>query len=102
MEAHSPMPNSKKDLVNRRKFLKGAAVGGIATLAVSTGAIAAPQLAPAPAAKMPAGPVESDPVRESPILTTDRPGSDFMVDVIKALGFEYVAANPGSSFRSLH
>jgi thiamine pyrophosphate-dependent acetolactate synthase large subunit-like protein len=31
-----------------------------------------------------------------------RPGSDFMVDVIKTLGVEYVAANPGSSFRSLH
>src|SRR3984893_12738391 len=25
-----------------------------------------------------------------------------MVDVIKSLGFEYVAANPGSSFRGLH
>ena len=25
-----------------------------------------------------------------------------MVDVIKSLGFEYLAANPGSSFRSLH
>ena len=25
-----------------------------------------------------------------------------MVDVIKSLGFEYVSANPGSSFRGLH
>ena len=25
-----------------------------------------------------------------------------MVDVLKSLGFEYVAANPGSSFRALH
>src|SRR5258705_5379141 len=31
-----------------------------------------------------------------------RSGSDFMVDVLKSLGFEYVAANPGSSFRGLH
>ena len=30
-----------------------------------------------------------------------RPGADFMVDVIKSLGFEYCAANPGSSFRGL-
>ena len=95
------MANSKKDL-NRRKFLKGAAVGGIATLAVSSGAIAAPQLAPPPAAKMLPGPAEGDPVGEVQVLTTDRPGSDFMVDVLKSLGFEYVAANPGSSFRSLH
>ena len=31
-----------------------------------------------------------------------RSGSDFMVDVLKLLGFEYVAANPGSSYRGLH
>src|SRR5262245_66607454 len=31
-----------------------------------------------------------------------RAGSDFMVDTIKALGFEYICANPGSSFRGLH
>jgi thiamine pyrophosphate-dependent acetolactate synthase large subunit-like protein len=36
------------------------------------------------------------------VYTTDRPGADFMVDVLKSLGFEYVAANPGSSFRALH
>src|SRR4029453_10149459 len=30
-----------------------------------------------------------------------RPGSDYMVDVIKATGIEYIASNPGSSFRSL-
>jgi thiamine pyrophosphate-dependent acetolactate synthase large subunit-like protein len=35
-------------------------------------------------------------------MTTDRPGSDFMVDVLKSLGIEYICANPGSSFRSLH
>ena len=35
-------------------------------------------------------------------LTTARPGADFMTDVIKSLGFEYVCANPGSSFRGLH
>jgi acetolactate synthase I/II/III large subunit len=36
------------------------------------------------------------------VLTTDRTGSDFMIDVIKSLGFEYLCANPGSSFRGLH
>lgn len=34
-------------------------------------------------------------------LTEERSGSDFMVDVIKSLGIEYVCANPGSSFRGL-
>jgi acetolactate synthase I/II/III large subunit len=36
------------------------------------------------------------------ILTVGRSGSDFMVDVIKSLGFEYIACNPGSTFRGLH
>jgi acetolactate synthase-1/2/3 large subunit len=36
------------------------------------------------------------------VLTETRSGSDFMVDVIKALGIEYVCSNPGSSFRGLH
>src|SRR5579862_9810960 len=97
------MPKSDKELVDRRGFLKGAAAGGIATLVASAGAIATPQPAiPAPA-KLPAVvPKEADPVDTVEVLTTDGPGSDFMVDVIKSLGFEYVAANPGSSFRGLH
>jgi benzoylformate decarboxylase/acetolactate synthase-1/2/3 large subunit len=33
---------------------------------------------------------------------TQRFGSDVMVDAIKACGFEYVALNPGSSYRGLH
>ena len=98
------MAKSKKDtdLPGRRGFLKGAAAGGIGTLAMGTGAIAAPQVAAPPAPKLGPGPPEGDPVEHVAVMTTDRPGSDFMVDVFKSLGFEYVAANPGSSFRSLH
>jgi acetolactate synthase I/II/III large subunit len=32
----------------------------------------------------------------------EHPGSDFMVDVLKTLDIEYVAANPGSTFEGLH
>ncbi|MEO7151925.1 MAG: thiamine pyrophosphate-binding protein, partial [Burkholderiaceae bacterium] len=32
----------------------------------------------------------------------ERPGSDFMMDVIRTLDLQYVTTNPGSSFRSLH
>ena len=96
------MKKSDKSLVNRRKFLKGAAVGGVATLVAGTGAVGAPRsLRPRPA-KAPVVPKEADPPTEVDVLTVDRSGSDFMVDVIKSLGFEYVAANPGSSFRGLH
>src|SRR5207245_9432146 len=46
---------------------------------------------------------ETEPVAtDVDVLTADHPGSDFMVDVIKSLGIEYIAANPGSSFRALH
>ena len=85
-------------VVDRRKFLQGAAAGGMATLVAGAGAIAAPLAAaasPAPAA-------QGETPASAEVLTTNRPGSDFMVDVLKSLGIEYVAANPGSSFRSLH
>jgi thiamine pyrophosphate-dependent acetolactate synthase large subunit-like protein len=36
------------------------------------------------------------------VQTVERPGADFMIDVFKSLGFEYVCANPGSAFRSIH
>ena len=39
---------------------------------------------------------------EVEILTTDRTGSDFMVDVLKSIGLDYICANPGSSFRGIH
>ncbi len=35
-------------------------------------------------------------------LTVGRSGSDFMIDCLKSIGFEYMAANPASSFRGLH
>ncbi|HYU78892.1 MAG TPA: thiamine pyrophosphate-dependent enzyme, partial [Vicinamibacterales bacterium] len=45
---------------------------------------------------------ETEPINpEGDVLTVENPGSDFMVDVLKSLGFEYIAANPGSSFRGL-
>ena len=32
----------------------------------------------------------------------EKPGSDFLVDVLKTLDFEYLAANPGSTVEGLH
>src|SRR5882757_3306157 len=82
----------RKPAIGRRGFLKSAAATGAAV-------VAAGSAAPARGAQV--APRENDP---SPVdtLTTDRPGGDFMVDVMKTLNFEYVAANPGSSFRGLH
>src|SRR5258705_1389840 len=94
----------KQPSVNRRDFLKSAAATGAAAGAAALVPGAAG--AQAPAASVPsAAPIaarETDPAGEVEVLTTDRPGGDFMVDVLKALNFAYVAANPGSSFRGIH
>jgi acetolactate synthase I/II/III large subunit len=95
------MPNSGEKPtqgVDRRNFLKSAA-GSTALLAANAQRAAAQQPVRAAAA---VAPKETDPATSVEVLTADRPGSDFMVDVIKSLGFEYVCANPGSSFRALH
>jgi acetolactate synthase-1/2/3 large subunit len=88
---------ARKNRVGRRGFLKGAAAGA-AGLVAGPAAVAADvgQQSQAPEAATPSAAPRVD------VYHTDRPGSDFMVDVLKALGFEYMAANPGSSFRALH
>ena len=100
---------SRNGAVDRRGFLKGAAVTGAVALVPEGVAGASPEGAPQAAAAQSGGPAtapvaarEVDPVVEVEALTTDRPGGDFMVDVIKSLDFEYVASNPGSSFRGIH
>src|SRR5437588_389663 len=88
-----------KSGLNRRSFLKGAAAAGAAAaLAGRLIETTHAQEAPAPA-KPQAGSSGGKALLSS--IVVSRPGSDFMVDVIKALGIDYVAANPGSSFRSL-
>ena len=95
--------------IGRRGFLKDAAAGAaalVAAPALAGGAQTPPQAqlrptAPPPSAGLVAAETTPPPPRVD-VYTTDRPGSDFMADVLKSLGFEYVAANPGSSFRGLH
>jgi thiamine pyrophosphate-dependent acetolactate synthase large subunit-like protein len=99
----------QKNPVNRRGFLKGAA----ASAAAGAAALVAP--VPAAGAQQPAAPArgtapspstaalaaETQPLGGLEGLTVENPGSDFMVDVFKSLGFDYIASNPGSSFRGL-
>ena len=101
------MAKSKKTSVNRRGFLKGAAAGAAAIVAGQTvsPAQAAQATQTRAATTLPSAGlarVETAAPPPADVYTTDRPGSDFMVDVIKSLGIEYVAANPGSTFRALH
>src|SRR5262249_43330014 len=81
--------------VARRSFLKGVTAAGAAAVG---GTLAASGASPAEAATPP----ETARVTARPTASTmliERPGSDFMVDVLKALGIEYLFSNPGSSFR---
>ncbi|TMG76230.1 MAG: twin-arginine translocation signal domain-containing protein [Betaproteobacteria bacterium] len=91
----SQAPEDESGL-DRRGFLKGAAAAGAATAAAMT---AATQIAQAAEAK-PAQPEGEANMRGNAFVS--RPGSDFMVDVIKSIGIDYISANPASSFRSLH
>ena len=97
---------AKKGSVDRRDFLRGAAAGAAALVANPSVSIAQPQTPTPPATPLPSGTLAAAETNPPPpriaTYTTDRPGSDFMIDVIKSLGFEYVAANPGSTFRALH
>ncbi len=79
----------------RRKFFK---------VAAATGALAAAQAATPAAAQTAAQPAGAQTAGgpSAQVKTEGRCGSDYMVDVLKTLGFEYVCANPGSSFRGLH
>jgi acetolactate synthase I/II/III large subunit len=99
-----------KKVLQRREFLQKGALAGAAAIVGSGAELTAQNTPPA----LPAAPAQG----VTPIMTAageaigpgevqvlgdnQRSGSDFMVDVLKSLGFEYVAANPGSSFRGLH
>jgi len=85
--------------LSRRGLLKGATMAGVA-------AVSAPRETRAQAQPHPAGPITPapNPAMESrppemPIVQGSS-GSDYMADVIKSLGIEHVACNPGTSFRS--
>jgi acetolactate synthase I/II/III large subunit len=103
-----PKKDSSPNL-DRRKFLTAAAVAGAAgavkpAAAASDATSPAPQ--PAPSALPPNEHValaETDIPNIAPYSTAHkRPGSDFMVDVIKSLDIKYLPANPASSYRALH
>ena len=96
----------KRPALNRRAFLKGAATGAATIVAVpATNAQSAGRdvsaAPPAPAPDRIARDAGTVAPPSAPAHTTKRPGSDLMVQTLKELGVEFVAANPGSSFEGL-
>jgi acetolactate synthase I/II/III large subunit len=95
------MAEEKKQRVDRRTFMKVAAagVGVVSTPLANAAAPMQAGAAPAPEAE------HNKPKKEQMVpgdIVVERPGSDFMMDVLKTLDLEYMTANPASSFRSLH
>jgi acetolactate synthase I/II/III large subunit len=101
-------PQNSHPQVSRRKFLSGVAVAGAAGTVASQDAAMA-LTPPVEAARIPAVrrptaqliAVETELPKEGKPVS-GRPGSDFMVDVIRSLGIEYIYANPAASYRGLH
>ncbi len=104
---------ASKTSIQRRTFLQQGALAGAAALVGPAELAGAQTQAPGPettaaAPRAGATPVmtaeaEATPPAEVQVLAAnERCGSDYMVDVLKSLNFDYICANPGSSFRGLH
>ena len=92
--------------VSRRKFLAGVAMTGAATAVSVTGEGNAVEAA-RPAATRPStvaaqAELATQSVHVAPGTLPGRPGSDFMVDVLKSLKIDFVFSNPASSCRGIH
>ena len=105
-----PSTKQTDTAVDRRGFLKGAAsaAAGAAVLTDVTTAVkatAAPATRPTalpPTAAQLAAETEAPPrSRAVDAYIVEHPGSDYMVDVLRALDIDYCASNCGSSFEGL-
>ena len=102
-----------KSSVGRRGFLKNAAGAAAGAAALVTTPVAHGQTQSQAKPAMPAGgasaPTEAQLFREAgnvhppaiEVRKITRPGSDLMIQVVRDLGVEYAAANPGSSFEGI-
>lgn len=101
--------DSNEASIERREFLKTGTLAGAAALIAPAGVTEAQSQTDSAAAEQPIStPImtaETEVMSSSDVQVIgadERSGSDFMVDVIKSLDFDYICANPGSSFRGLH
>jgi acetolactate synthase I/II/III large subunit len=104
--------------IDRRKFFSAVAVAGATAAIPAAPEVAAAADAAAPSSRNAAPTPASPPSAAQLAADVGAPqppesatgaiavgascGSDFMVDVIKSLGIDYIFSNPGSSFLGLH
>jgi thiamine pyrophosphate-dependent acetolactate synthase large subunit-like protein len=84
----------------RRSFLKQAVAAAGTAAAAGVVQSADTPAPPASSARAASAPGRAERTASERLI--ERPGSDFMMDVIRTLDLQYVSTNPGSSFRSLH
>ncbi len=112
--------NNDNTSLGRRDFFKGAAIGAAGLVVTGAGAAAdaAAVTPPAPPVGLPSEaddfaytasrtglvplPEQAPGTGATGAAANMVPASDIMVDVLKKLGFEYAAVNPGSTFQGLH
>ena len=92
--------NTKQNTIDRRSFLKGAAAAGAAAAAGGASVKLAAAADTAGEAGKAAEKTKAPAKLPSETFIT-HPGSDFMADVLKKIGLQYIAINPAAGFRSL-
>ncbi|HEX8826957.1 MAG TPA: twin-arginine translocation signal domain-containing protein, partial [Xanthobacteraceae bacterium] len=92
--------------LDRRKFLAAAAVAGTSGAVGPASATTAttPDITTRPVSALPPNSyvaANESGTPQLPETENGRPGSDFMVDVIKTFDIKYLPANPAASYRGL-
>ncbi len=103
-----PEQNTDETQLDRRAFIAGVSATGVAlgSAATKAGAQTADTqmaaAAPSEAQRVAdLGTLDEYSADEHDQYFIDSPGSDYMIDVLRSLNIDYVATNPGSSFRGL-
>ena len=93
-------PENNQNTIDRRSFLKGAAAAGAAAATAGASVKLAAAADTAGEAGKAAEKTKAPAKLPSETFIT-HPGSDFMADVLKKIGLQYMAINPAAGFRSL-
>src|SRR5262245_8042373 len=85
-----------------RQFFPAVAAAPPAALPAAAIPPPPPAQPPPPRPSVPPVPNDDRSLFDLPPQTIGKTGSDFMVDVLKSVGIDYIASCPGSTFRAIH